>query len=101
MDNDVIIDCLQYLNWDRSLFEQTRDSGINAVHVTVSYWEDNRETLTKISAWHRHFHNHSDLIMPVHTAADVREAKRLNKVGIIFGFILFMQNPKYTPLLLG
>ncbi len=54
----LIIDALQYANWDRALFEKTRDSGINAVHVTVSYWEDTRETITNISQWHRHFHAH-------------------------------------------
>lgn len=85
-DSNVIIDALQYVNWDRALFEKTRDSGLNAVHVTVTYWENNRETIANISQWHRHFDEHSDLIMPVREAADILEAKRLNKLGIIFGF---------------
>ncbi|MFT6276060.1 MAG: microsomal dipeptidase-like Zn-dependent dipeptidase [Halioglobus sp.] len=85
-NSNVIIDALQYVNWDRALFEKTRDSGINAVHVTVTYWENNRETLANISQWNRHFITHSDLIMPVRDAADIHEAKRLNKLGIIFGF---------------
>jgi microsomal dipeptidase-like Zn-dependent dipeptidase len=85
-DSNVIIDGLQYINWDRPLFERARDSGINAVHVTVSYWENNRETISNISQWHRHFQNHHDLIMPVREAADILEAKRLGKLGIIFGY---------------
>ncbi|MFT4520404.1 MAG: membrane dipeptidase [Halioglobus sp.] len=85
-DSSVVIDALQYVNWDRALFEKTRDSGINAVHVTVAYWEDNREAIANISQWHKHFVAHSDLIMPVRDAADILAAKRLNKLGIIFGF---------------
>ena len=85
-DQNVIVDGLQYVNWDRRLFEKTRDSGINAVHVTIAYWENFREVVENITQWHRHFENNADLIMPARSAADVLEAKKQNKVGIIFGF---------------
>lgn len=81
----VMIDGLQYNNWDRALFEKTRDSGLNAVHVTIAYWEDFNELVQNISQWHRHFENYPDLIMPVHSAEDVLRAKKMNKLGIIFG----------------
>ena len=81
----VIIDGLQYNNWDRALFQKTRDSGLNAVHVTIAYWEDFRELVENIAQWHRHFENHADLIMPVHSAEDVLRAKQTNRLGIIFG----------------
>ena len=86
MSADVVIDCLQYNRWDRDLFQKTRDGGVDVVHVTVSYWEDLRETLINISRWHRHFINHADLILPIKTAADVAEAKRTGRLGIVFGF---------------
>ena len=82
----LMIDGLQYVNWNRELFEQAHKSGVNTIHVTIAYWENIRETLENIGTWNRHFINHSDLIMPVHEASDIVEAKRLNKVGIIFGF---------------
>ena len=82
----LMIDGLQYVNWNRELFEQAHKSGVNTIHVTIAYWENIRETLENIGTWNRHFINHSDLIMPVHEASDIMEAKRLNKVGIIFGF---------------
>ncbi len=85
-DSNIIIDGLQYINWTRERFAKTRDSGITAVHVTVSYWETFRETVANISAWHRHFENHADLIMPVKSAEDIRAAKESNRLGIIFGF---------------
>ena len=82
----LMIDGLQYVNWNRQLFEEAQKSGVHSIHVTIAYWENIRETLENIGTWNRHFINHADLIMPVHQAADILEAKRLGKVGIIFGF---------------
>ncbi len=82
----LIIDGLQYVNWNRALFEQARDGGVNAIHVTIAYWENTRDTLENIGDWRRRFRDYSDLIMPVHQAGDILEAQKQNKVGIIFGF---------------
>jgi microsomal dipeptidase-like Zn-dependent dipeptidase len=84
--NMLMIDALQYVNWNRELFEEAQQSGVNAIHVTIAYWENIRETLDNIGTWNRHFINHADLIMPVHNASDILDAKREGKVGIIFGF---------------
>lgn len=87
MNNEmIVIDGLQYVNWNRELFEQLQRSGMTAVHVTIAYWENTQETLDNIGQWHRHFRDNTDLIMPVHKADDIVAAKRQNKVGIIFGF---------------
>ena len=82
----LIIDALQYVNWTRALFEEARDGGVNAIHVTVSYWENTKDTLENIGDWRRRFRDHSDIIMPVLQASDIDVAKRDNKVGIILGF---------------
>ncbi|HIG66339.1 MAG TPA: membrane dipeptidase [Porticoccaceae bacterium] len=82
----LMIDGLQYVNWNRQLFEDAQQSGVHCIHVTIAYWENIRETLENIGTWNRHFINHGDLIMPVRQARDILEAKRLRKVGIIFGF---------------
>tara|TARA_B100000787_G_scaffold52419_1_gene37880 strand:- start:1787 stop:2800 length:1014 start_codon:yes stop_codon:yes gene_type:complete len=87
MRNDMLmIDGLQYVNWNRELFEEAQKSGVHTIHVTIAYWENIRETLENIGTWNRHFINHADLIMPVRQATDILEAKRVGKVGIIFGF---------------
>ena len=87
MNRDMLlVDGLQYVNWNRGLFEKAQRSGLSAIHVTIAYWENIRETLENIGNWNRHFINHADLIMPIHQAADILEAKRLSKVGIIFAF---------------
>ncbi len=82
----MIIDGLQYCNWSRAIFEEMRVGGVTCVHVTVSYWETFRETVEKLTDWHRRFERHADLIMPVHTADDVRRAEREGRTGIVFGF---------------
>ncbi|MFT5572808.1 MAG: membrane dipeptidase [Cryomorphaceae bacterium] len=86
MSQSVVIDGLQYINWDRDRFQTTRDAGVHCVHVTIAYWETFRETVANIEQWHRHFVDHGDLIMPVRCAEDILSAKATGRVGILFGF---------------
>ena len=86
MHNDlIVIDGLQYSNWNRAIFQQLKEGGVTMVHVTVVYHEQIRETLLRIGEWNRQFELHHDLIMPVKSVADIRLAKQLGKVGIMFG----------------
>jgi len=86
MSKMMMIDGLQYSHWSREVFEQMREGGLSAVHVTIAYHELSRETLQNIGQWNRLFEMHSDLIIPVHSVADIEAAHAQNKVGIIFGF---------------
>ncbi len=86
MKPPYVIDGLQYANWDRTIFEEMHRAGVTAVHVTITYWENCRETLSNIGQWNRRFEQHADLIMPVRTGADVECAKAEKKTGIVFGF---------------
>ncbi|QEQ95324.1 dipeptidase [Neptunomonas concharum] len=81
----VVIDGLQYSNWNRAIFEQLHQGGVTMVHATIVYHEQIRETLMRIAEWNRHFEMNSDLIMPIRSTADIRLAKQLGKVGIMFG----------------
>jgi len=82
----LIIDGLQYSNWSEEIFRQMRDGGVSAVHVTICYHEDFRETVANIAAWNRRFERHADLIVPGRSAADVRRAREDGRTAIIFGF---------------
>jgi microsomal dipeptidase-like Zn-dependent dipeptidase len=82
----LIIDALQYVNWTRALFEEAKAGGVNAIHVTISYWENTEATLANIGDWRRRFRDHSDLIMHIRTGDDIRKAQKDGKVGIILGF---------------
>ncbi len=87
MTNDSIltIDGLQYSNWSREIFEQMRAGGVNAVHATLVYHENTRETLSRFGDWNRRFEQHADLIMPVFEPADIERAQASNRVGVFFG----------------
>lgn len=83
------IDCLQYANWSEKIFRQMRQGGLDAVHVTIAYHENFRETVLNIEQWNRRFEQHPELICQAHTGDDVRCAKEEGRTAIIFGF----QNP--------
>lgn len=82
----IIIDCLQYCNWSRKIFEDMHAGSVTAVHVTICYHEPFRETVANIEQWNRRFQDHPDLIMPGRTADDVRAAKAAGKTAVFFGF---------------
>ncbi|MBP81055.1 MAG: peptidase M19 [Acidiferrobacteraceae bacterium] len=83
---NVTIDCLQYCNWSRTIFEQMREGGLDAVHVTICYHEDFRQTAANIADWNRRFQYYDELIMPGRSALDVSAAQASNRTAIYFGF---------------
>ena len=85
----MLIDNLQYANWSEKIFRQMREGGVDAVHVTIAYHENFRETVLNIERWNRWFELYPDLICQAHTAADIDAARAAGRTAIIFGF----QNP--------
>ena len=85
----MLIDGLQYCNWSEKIFRELRDSDVTAIHVTISYHEQFRDTVSNFEQWNKWFEKYPSLIMPAYFAEDVEQAKKLNKTAIIFGF----QNP--------
>ncbi|MEL0088668.1 MAG: membrane dipeptidase, partial [Halieaceae bacterium] len=81
----TVIDGLQYSAWSREVFEQMREGGLNAVHVTIAYHENTRETLTRLGEWNSRFEAMPDLIRPVMKPEDIHKAKAEGRIGIIFG----------------
>ena len=72
----IVIDGLQYSHWDRDYFKMLQASGINAVHATLVYHEDSRQTMTRFAEWNARFEQNSDLILPVYSVADIETAKQ-------------------------
>ncbi|WP_417733869.1 membrane dipeptidase [Roseovarius sp.] len=85
----VLIDGLQYANWSEKVFREMRAGGVDAVHVTISYHENFRETVLNVEAWNRWFERFPELIFQGFTGDDVRRAKETGRTAIFFGF----QNP--------
>ena len=85
----MIIDGLQYCNWSEKIFKQWRMSNLTAVHVTIAYHEQFRETILNFEKWNSYFESFSNLILPAYSLKDIIYAKENNKTAVIFGF----QNP--------
>lgn len=83
------IDCLQYANWSEKIFRQMREGSVDAMHVTIAYHENFRETVLNIERWNRWFEQYPDLIFQGRWASDVRLARETGRTAIFFGF----QNP--------
>jgi len=82
----IIIDGLNASVFDENLLKKLQKGGITAVNVTVSIFENFKETMSNIIRWKSMFTEYSDLIMPINNVRDIEEAKKLGKVGIILGF---------------
>lgn len=66
-----------------------RAGGVDAVHATVGYHENFRETVDLLVAWNRRLADHADLIVKARTVADIEAARASGRTAILFG----MQNP--------
>ena len=87
--NSYTIDCLQYANWSEKIFREMHEGGVDAVHVTIAYHENFRETVLNMEQWNRWFERYPDLICHARTAADIESARASGTTAIVFGF----QNP--------
>ena len=85
----MLIDGLQYANWSEKIFRQMREGNVDAVHVTISYHENFRETVLNFEQWNRWFEQYPDLIMKGQWASDIDTARKTGRTAIFFGF----QNP--------
>ncbi|MEZ5933299.1 MAG: membrane dipeptidase [Alphaproteobacteria bacterium] len=83
------VDNLQYANWSEKIFRQMREGEVDAVHVTIAYHENFRETVLNIERWNRWFERFPELIFQGRTGDDVRLARETGRTAIFFGF----QNP--------
>ncbi|MEL6465548.1 MAG: membrane dipeptidase [Pseudomonadota bacterium] len=83
------VDGLQYCNWSEKIFRQMRQGNVDAVHVTISYHENFRETVQNFEAWNRWFELYPDLITKGLWSSDIDRARAEGKTAVFFGF----QNP--------
>ncbi len=84
-----VVDGLQYANWSEKIFRQMREGGVDAVHVTVAYHENFRETVLNFEQWNRWFEQYPELIFMGRWASDIELAQQSGRTAIFFGF----QNP--------
>ena len=85
-EDAIIIDGLEYCNWNRQLLENANKSGLTAIHVTLVYWENTEESFHKIREWNQLIDDNQDIIMHAKNTSQILEAKQKNKTAIIYGF---------------
>ncbi|NIF52236.1 membrane dipeptidase [Burkholderia sp. Ax-1724] len=85
----IVIDGMQFARWSRKVFEQMRDGGVSAVHVTVAYHENFRDTVDLLVEWNRRFHVHGDLIGFAGSGTEMDAVIDSGRTAILFG----LQNP--------
>ncbi len=72
MDIDnILIDGLEYVNWNRDLFEKAHAGGLTAIHATLVYWEDTKESFEKIDYWDNLIQSNSDILTHVKKSEDI------------------------------
>lgn len=81
----VVIDCLQYCNWSEAIFAELNAGGVHAIHVTVAYHEDFRQTVANLVAWNERFRRFPQFILPGRDADDVRKAQASGRTAVFFG----------------
>ena len=87
--HSYLIDCLQYARWSEKVFSEMREGGVDAVHATIAYHEDFRETIRNICSWNRRFRVHGEMIVHARSARDIVRARQTGRTAVLFGF----QNP--------
>jgi microsomal dipeptidase-like Zn-dependent dipeptidase len=88
-EGPVVVDGTQYCRWSRKIFEEMREGGVTAVHATIAYHENFRETVDRIGEWNDLFRLNGDLVFHGRTAGDVELARATGRTAIFFG----SQNP--------
>ena len=67
------IDALQYANWSEEIFQQMRSGGVDAVHVTIAYHENFRETVANMERWNSYFERFPQLIFKGFTGDELEK----------------------------
>ena len=62
LKNQIIIDGLEYCNWNREILEDLWKGGITAIHATLVYWENTEESFNKIIEFEKLISNNEDII---------------------------------------
>lgn len=82
----LLIDALQYNKPERARFEEWKRGGLGCVHVTLSIWENARETLTVIGEWNRLLEQNADLIALALSGDDVERIAASGRTAVVYGF---------------
>ncbi|MFI0481513.1 dipeptidase [Actinomadura sp. 9N215] len=86
----ALVQTSDQLTIDARTLADAHASGVTAINVTLGYtlgdFPPYQHTLDEIRTWDTIIGDHPDDLTRIGTAADIAEAKRQGKIGIIYGF---------------
>ena len=91
--DQIIIDGLQYCNWNRELFEDAWKGGLTDIHATLVYWENTEESFEKIKECDLRFKDNIYIICHAKTTNYILEAKKITKLRYCLAFKIPLQLP--------
>jgi membrane dipeptidase len=80
------IDALQCSRWDREVFQELRDGGLDCVVVTAAFWENARETLDALAEWFDLVRVHDDLVALASTVEEIDAIAASGRTALVLGF---------------
>jgi len=81
----IVIDALNASIMDEEYFEKVQQGGVTVINYTVGMNQNLSETVKRIAVLYRQIEN-SKVATLIENTADIREAKKKGKTGIILGF---------------
>ena len=63
-----------------------KSSGLTAINMTLAGGDDFETTVEAIAAYDAFIHANSDKLLKVYSTADILDAKKQGKIGVIYGF---------------
>jgi microsomal dipeptidase-like Zn-dependent dipeptidase len=85
----LIIDGMQFGNWSEQMFLEMQRGGVSALHVTVAYHENFRDTVDLLIGWNERFRRYSHLIAFAGSGEEIDAVIESGRTAILFG----LQNP--------
>lgn len=87
MNRPLVIDGCNPSNWnDPAVFDNLLAGGVTATNATVAVWEGLEASVDEVSRWLKRFRDRSDTILQIRSVADIEEARRTGRAGIILGW---------------
>ncbi|ALE84069.1 dipeptidase [Pseudonocardia sp. HH130629-09] len=87
MSTPVVVDGCNPSNWDDpQVYANLVKGGVTATNATVAIWEGYTDAADEIGRWLRRFRERETEILQVRSVADIAEAQRSGRAGIILGW---------------
>ena len=72
--------------FDREVFQELLDGGLDCVTVSLGFWEDALESMDALGRFRDVVRENDDLVAVAHTAEDIAEINSSGRCALIIGY---------------